>query len=340
MYNSQRTILEAQSESPGFLAQRGEGAKDLLFFNQLKRSLRLGAFARDFPAASLGIVSALFLLGGAGGFAQGDLPPARSLNVDLYGNIFVVDGTQNTLTLLTKNRDTLRSVGGAGWKDSQFDRPAAVWAQNGIDVYVADYGNHRIQRFDRNLNFVSSFSTRDSEDPDIRFGYPMGVALSRLGALYICDSENSRILKVNSSNTVERSFGGFDAGLGRLMRPTQLACGPEDRVYVLDGPRVVVFDAFGNYLSRLYPELLKSPTSIFATPELVAVAAGTSVYCFDKEGSLRWNASASSLVGQDERIEGLCLVDDSILLMCKLGLRVLPLPAELDKERKTGYDKN
>jgi hypothetical protein len=139
---------------------------------------------------------------------------------------------------------------------------------------------------------------------------------------------------------VERAFGGFDAGLGRLIRPSQLACGPDDRIYVLDASRVVVFDAFGNYLSRLYPELLQSPTSIFATSELVAVADGTSVFCFDSDGSLRWNASASSLIGQEERIESLCLVDDAILLMCKSGLRVLPLSGELDKERKTGYDRN
>jgi hypothetical protein len=259
-------------------------------------------------------------------FAQTDVLVNRSCNVDLYGNIYLLDAAQNTLTLLTKARDTVRAIGGAGWQDTQFDRPAAVWAQNGIDVFVADYGNHRIQRFDRNLNFVCSFSTHESENAEIRFGYPTGVALSRLGDLYICDSENTRCVKINRSNTVERTFGGFDAGKGRLVHPSQLACGPDDQVFVLDESRVVVFDAFGNYLRSLHPDLLNAPTALSATAEVILVAQGVSVYYFDRDGRPVWTASAESAIGASGRIDGLCLTDDAVLVLTRTGLRTLPLP--------------
>ena len=142
-------------------------------------------------------------------------------------------------------------MGGMGWGNDQFDHPSGIWARNGIDVFVADEGNHRIQRFDRSLNFVASFSTREDNDPDVRFGYPAGVALSRQGELYLTDGENTRVLRVSGFSRVERVFGGNDAGKGRLLNPSRLEIGPKDNLYVLDGDRVVVFDSFGNYLHEI-----------------------------------------------------------------------------------------
>ena len=205
-----------------------------------------------------------------------------ALDIDLYGNIYVLDAEKNTLTLYDKSGLLRHDVGGPGWLDGQF-RPAAVWARNGIDVFVADYGNHRIERFDRSLNFVSSFSTRGSDNPDDRFGYPSGVALSRLGELFICDTENGRIVKVDRFSTVERTFGGMGGGRGHLASPASVAVGPKDAVYVLDKERVAVFDAFGNYLRDLMPGLLRRPSALFADNSVVAVLDSAEIFLFDAE---------------------------------------------------------
>src|SRR5437867_9667221 len=113
------------------------------------------------------------------------------IDIDIYGNIYILSADRNTLKVLSKDRTLKREIGGSGWENDQFDRPTGVWARNGIDVFVADYGNHRIQRFDRNLNYVSTLYTRDNPNPEERFGYPTDVAVSRLGDLFICDTENS-----------------------------------------------------------------------------------------------------------------------------------------------------
>ncbi len=204
-------------------------------------------------------------------------------DIDIAGNIYLLDGDRNTLLLYDRNGSPQQAVGGSGWLDSQFDRPSAVWARNGIDVFVADYGNHRIQRFDRTLSFVSTLSTRESSNPDERFGYPTDVALSRMGELYICDSENGRIVKVDRFNKVERSFGGFGAGKGRLNAPTKIEVGPKDAVYVLDGRRIAVFDAFGNYLRDVMPGLLHGAAALYGDPDRLIVAESDTVYCFDAE---------------------------------------------------------
>ncbi len=175
-----------------------------------------------------------------------------AISVDIYGNMFVLDSESSTLACIQRTAH-LCTKWGAGMEDHRFDRPAGIWARNGIDVYVADFGNHRIQRYDRTLTFVSSFSTRDNSNRDERFGYPSDVSLSRSGDLFICDTDNSRIIKVNRLNGVTVPFGGFGAGQGRLLHPLRAQVGPKDNVYVLDAPRVVVFDNFGNYLQDLSP---------------------------------------------------------------------------------------
>jgi hypothetical protein len=202
------------------------------------------------------------------------------LDVDVHGNIYVLDSRQGTLSQYDRTMRRQAMTGGPGWEQGQFDQPAGIWAKNGLDVYVADYGNHRIQRFDRTLSFISALSTRDAEDASTRFGYPTDVTVSRLGALFICDSENSRIVKVDVANRVESSFGGFGGGAGRLRHPVQVEIGPHDAVYVLDPPRVVMFDNFGNYLATI-GEDLKDP-QIAADDKGVIVVDGLQLVCFTK----------------------------------------------------------
>jgi DNA-binding beta-propeller fold protein YncE len=204
-------------------------------------------------------------------------------DVDVYGNLFVIDSETGLVTVFPSGTQSpVRQFGGQGWGNEQFDRPAGIWARNGLDIFVADYGNQRIQRYDRTLTFVSSLYTRDDPDPAKRFGYPTDVALTRLGDLYVCDSENSRILKLKGTTQVDISFGGLDAGKGRLMKPTQIEIGANDKVYVLDGGRVVIFDVFGNFLGELAAGLLRTPAAIFADSDQGIVLDGDMLHRFDK----------------------------------------------------------
>lgn len=247
-----------------------------------------------------------------------------ALDVDLYGNIYLLDGDKSTLTLLDRTLATVAVIGQPGWDNGRFDRPAAVWARNGIDVFVADYGNHRIQRFDRQLAFVSSLSTRESDNPDVRFGYPTDVALSRLGDLFVCDGENQRVLRINRLSEVERVIGGFDAGEGKLERPTKIGLGPDDDLFVLDGERILVFDAFGNFLARLYDSMWKAPSALYADADRVIVADGGELYCFGPERQLL----AQMKPGENPTgaIRGIGSFGGKMYLLGERGLSILPDP--------------
>lgn len=259
-----------------------------------------------------------------------------AIDVDVYGTVYVLDGQAATLRQFPADGSRQRVIGGPGWGSNQFDHPSAVWARNGIDVFVADYGNHRIQRFDRTLSFVASFSTRDADNPDIRFGYPTGVALSRLGDLFILDSENDRVVKVNRFSAVERTFGGFDAGRGRLQRARALSVGPDDNVYVLDENRIAVFDAFGNYLHDLLPGVLHGPSCITADDAGVIVLGDTLLCWTDRGGHVGTSGLHGEVGGSSfPPINGMAVGRGSLYLLTSSGVIEIPDPR---KTSRNGQD--
>jgi hypothetical protein len=264
--------------------------------------------------------------------AQAPVPiplEGTSLDVDVYGNTFVVDSRNSTLALYDRAMRKIASTGGPGWEQGRFDQPAGLWARNGLDVYVADYGNHRIQRFDRTLNFVSSFSSGDDENVSERFGHPSDVVLSRLGDLYICDTENECIVKVNSASRAAASFGGFGAGQGRLQHPIQVEIGANDWVYVLDPPRVIVFDGFGNFLSTLPDGVLSHPTGLFADTKGIMVVDGDSLFCFDAAHHMANVFSLAALTGRRcANVTSFVVAGGSLYVLCADGLSVTPDPRE------------
>jgi hypothetical protein len=284
------------------------------------------------------VLIALMLIYPAAGVAA-DPISGDCVDVDLYGNIYVLDREKNTLCQYDKNLKLVREIGGEGWEGERFDRAAGLWARNGIDVYVADYGNHRIVRFDRSLNFVSSFSTRESDNPDERFGYPSDVAVSRLGELYICDTENSRILRVDRQNNVAGSFGGFGAGKGRLLAPLQIEVSPQDAVYVVDGKRIVIFDVFGNFTGVLAGGVIHDPRALWSDQHGVLVIDGEMLYCFDEHQRPICSLAVATVLGNDRvKVRSIAVSGDLIYLLTDSGFSTVPdprasvSPSGLDKE--------
>ncbi len=59
------------------------------------------------------------------------------------------------------------------------------------DVYVTDAGNQRVQKFDREGNFITQwggFGTGDGQ-----FNFPYGIALDHRGGVFVVDSANNRV---------------------------------------------------------------------------------------------------------------------------------------------------
>lgn len=230
-------------------------------------------------------------------FSFGRFNNPKGISVDPGGNIYVSDTGRNLLMRFNSAGDSTGGVGGYGWGDYQFDQPFDVCATNGIEIFVADYNNHRIQRLNRTLANLATLSTHSSNDDSKRFGYPSSAAVSRLGDLFICDDEDVRIVKVNTFSTVERAFGGYGEGAGALSMPRQVTVGPNDDIYVSDKGRIAVYDNFGGYLASIGVGILHDPKGIGVADNEIGVCDSDTLYFFSLDGQLISQFSTNEILG-------------------------------------------
>ncbi len=92
--------------------------------------------------------------------------------------------------------------GTQGSGDGEFSLPTDVAVDSSGNAYVADFNNHRIQKFTSDGEFLTksgSYGTGDGE-----FGPTAGLALDSSGNVYVADTGNHRIQKFRPSFPVER----------------------------------------------------------------------------------------------------------------------------------------
>ncbi|HSW53793.1 MAG TPA: NHL repeat-containing protein [Ignavibacteriaceae bacterium] len=204
------------------------------------------------------VFALLFLLIGTVIFPQkfqlenkiGRFVNASSFYINSAGFIYVSDINTDEITVLDTLGNLVKNIGGYGWRQSAFDNPADIFA-DALKVYVADKNNHRIQRFDKNLNFNFQILTRQSEVEQERFGYPLSAVMSNQGDIFILDSENSRIVKFDIFGNFLQNFGGYDYGNYALQKPVQLAVSMQNNIFVIDGNQIIMFDQYGNGSGRI-----------------------------------------------------------------------------------------
>ncbi|KAA3657015.1 MAG: hypothetical protein DWQ10_14190 [Calditrichaeota bacterium] len=176
-----------------------------------------------------------------------------NLSVSDENRIYLVDSGLNRIILTDSLGRKQKEVGGFGWELEQFDQPNAIWAENALDVFVADYNNSRIQRFDRNLNFVTALIGDEVSNADMVFAFPVAVAWSRFGDLFIIESELNRVLQFDEIGEAVNAFGDFDEGAGQLISPVDLCVSDDEKIFVADQGRhaIMKFDYYGNFLQEL-----------------------------------------------------------------------------------------
>ncbi len=191
----------------------------------------------------------------------GNFQSANAFDVDLSYNIFVTDLKTNTISKINPSGKMELNIGGFGWNESTFDMPIDI-VTNTLSLYVADKNNHRIQRFDKDLNFLSVLDGRNTNS-DLDFGYPLCIEISNIGDLFILDSDNNRILKYNLSGEYLQEIGGNDAGNYAVANPQYFTLDRESNIYILDDEIIKVFDQYGNSKLSFIPEIKPNKINIY-----------------------------------------------------------------------------
>ncbi len=183
---------------------------------------------------------------------------------DANGSIYVADTGNNRLQKFDSTGKLLAITGGFGWNSEQFQQPMDICSGNLLDFYIADRENSRIERYNKELHYISSLYSNRALEEKLQFTFPVSLSMSIHGELFILDSENTRILKLNSQFAPALSFGGFDWGRGALDNPAQIHVSRNDLVYVSDQGKqcLVAYDYFGNTIDEFGRGILSAPTGI------------------------------------------------------------------------------
>jgi tripartite motif-containing protein 71 len=128
-----------------------------------------------------------------------------------------------------------------GTGDGQFINPVGLATDSSDNIYVADRGNNRIQKFDSDGNFITKWGTPGTDDG--QFNSPASLAIDSSGNVLVADEGNNRIQKFDSDGNFITQWGTPGIGDGQFEEPTGIAVDSLDNVYVVDrgNSRIQVF---------------------------------------------------------------------------------------------------
>jgi len=146
-------------------------------------------------------------------------------------------------------------------------------------LLITDTGNHRLQVMDRDGNFLESIGQFGSQPG--QFNEPVGLAKGPEGSFYLADTWNGRIQQFTAD-----FFPAYEWSVNAwysqsIDNKPYIATDSAGRVYVTDpeGYRVLIFNAFGDYLGRFGS--FGAGSSQFGLPVGIAIDAQDNIYIAD-----------------------------------------------------------
>ncbi|GAG84246.1 unnamed protein product, partial [marine sediment metagenome] len=141
-------------------------------------------------------------------------------------------------------------------------------SDNAGNVYVSEWNDHRIQKFDSDGTFITKWGSYGGADGE--FYQPYGVAVDNAGNVYVAEKYNHRIQKFDSNGVFITKWGGFGSEEGQFNQPYGVAVANTGHVYVVDtyNNRIQKFYAYFNisgYVKDLGPGQVTGVSSVTVT---------------------------------------------------------------------------
>ena len=160
-----------------------------------------------------------FKVGHYYGFEEGEIVDPKALDMDLLGNIYVVDQENNLVKRYTTDGEFIEEWGETGDGVGQMEGPKGIAVDASGYVYIADGFNNRVHKFDSDGDHIFTIAGDgpDGQGAGSAEGFlnnPEGVAVDADGNIYVGDRGNNRISKFDRFGDFVDTFG--DGGYSSL----------------------------------------------------------------------------------------------------------------------------
>ncbi len=182
--------------------------------------------------------------------------------------------------------------GTKGTGNGQFEGAAGVAVDSSGNIWVSDYGNHRVQKFNSSGVYQSQFGTFGTGNG--QFNNPIGITVDSSGNIYVGDLRNERIQKFSGSGAYLSQIGTSGGGDGQFYGPIDLEVDKSGNIWVLDSGnnRVQKFSSTGTYISK-FGSRGEGGKGQFDWPWGIAVDSSGNIWVADTYNSLiqKFNSS-------------------------------------------------
>ena len=215
--------------------------------------------------ADTGLISTI--AGEASGGFSGDGVPATATKLyfpgdisrDASGHFYIADTENNRIRKVDAasgiiSGNGLRNCSGDGGPatEAALRQPAGVSIDASGSIFIADTENHRIRKVDYDTGLIttvagngdSGFSGDDVAATATKLNKPQGVCVDAAGTIFIADTENSRIRKVDADTGMittvagngNRGYAGDDgpATGAKLNKPNDLWVDSSGNIFIAD----------------------------------------------------------------------------------------------------------
>ncbi len=161
---------------------------------------------------------------------KGDFSKPAGIAIDMVGNLYVADPGRSIIHVIDNDGKKLESIGTFGWKKGELDNPTDVCLDSQLRLYIADTGNNRIQRFSLlNRDFSIVIGERQYETKgNITLSGPQGISTDIRGDIYISDTYNHRIIKLDPLGRLKMEIGRIN----QINKPQGIAVDIDSSIYV------------------------------------------------------------------------------------------------------------
>ncbi|HLJ46304.1 MAG TPA: phage tail protein [Bryobacteraceae bacterium] len=245
--------------------------------------------------------------------SSGAVLPERVV-VDRFGRTYVLD--QATLEI-KRDSHPLPCIGGQGSEPRRFYDPRAIAISCRDDLYVADFGNQRVQVFAlKGLVLRDIWNVERIAASGFSSWRPIDIVLSPDLRAYVADYQNDAIHVFDTGGCWQTAWTG-------LTKPIQLAIDCEDRIYVVEeaNPVVTVLDRDGSKIGQV-----TTPYEITGRFPLIPAADPPAPPVFETKGTV-WSDALDS--GVYECVWHRVAIRASIPFGCQLTVDTLT--SESDK---------